>query len=106
MVDRAKGIVKVSGWQVSATEAKNALLRHPDVLDVAVVGVGKDVVEHLLACVVVRDLSLTANYNLLHLRERLTVYRVSRCKVQFLNTLPRNESLKILQNLRLAKHQA
>lgn len=36
---RIKDIMKVNGWQVSPTEIENVLLEHPEVADVAVVGI-------------------------------------------------------------------
>lgn len=39
LVDRAKDLIKVNGFQVAPAEIENALLNHPDVADVGVVGV-------------------------------------------------------------------
>ncbi|KAK5133923.1 hypothetical protein LTR08_007152 [Meristemomyces frigidus] len=99
LVDRAKDLIKVSAWQVAPAEVENALLQHPDVLDAAVIGVGEDVAEHPLACVVVRNSSLTADAILLHLRSHLSGYKVSRCEVQFVETIPKNPAGKILRKI-------
>ncbi|TVY48858.1 putative 4-coumarate--CoA ligase [Lachnellula occidentalis] len=39
IVDRAKDLFKVRGWQVSPAEIEAALIEHPDVLDSGVIGV-------------------------------------------------------------------
>ncbi len=39
VVDRKKDLIKVRGWQVSPAEVESVILQHPDVLDVAVIGV-------------------------------------------------------------------
>ncbi|KAK4544200.1 hypothetical protein LTR36_004410 [Oleoguttula mirabilis] len=99
LVDRAKDLIKCNGWQVSPAELENALLEHPDVLDAAVLGVGQGVDEHPLACVVVRDCNLTADLIKLHLRGRLTGYKVSKCEVRFVQAIPKNPAGKILRKV-------
>jgi acyl-CoA synthetase (AMP-forming)/AMP-acid ligase II len=39
VVDRKKDLIKVRGWQVSPAEIESVILQHPDILDVAVIGV-------------------------------------------------------------------
>ncbi|KAI9791590.1 MAG: hypothetical protein M1816_003676 [Peltula sp. TS41687] len=42
IVDRAKDIIKVRGWQVSPAELEGVLLAHPYILDAAVIGVKRN----------------------------------------------------------------
>lgn len=39
IIDRAKELIKVRGWQVSPTELEICLLKHPSIIDAAVIGV-------------------------------------------------------------------
>lgn len=99
LVDRAKDLIKVSGFQVAPAELEDALLESPDVLDAAVVGVGQDVDEHPLACVVPRRAGVTAERVKSHLRKRLTGYKVSRCEVRFVESIPKSPSGKMLRKV-------
>ncbi|KAF2674023.1 AMP-binding enzyme [Microthyrium microscopicum] len=42
VVDRKKDIIKVRGWQVSPVEIEAVLLQHPDIQDVAVIGISEE----------------------------------------------------------------
>ncbi|KAK5112290.1 hypothetical protein LTR85_011562 [Meristemomyces frigidus] len=99
LVDRAKDLVKVNGWQVAPAELENALLEYPGVLDAAVLGVGQGVDEHPLACVVIGNLTATPEMIKVHLRGRLTGYKVSRCEVRFVQAIPKNPAGKILRRV-------
>lgn len=46
LVDRAKDLIKVNGWQVAPAEVEAALLQSPGILDAAVVGIGNGLEEH------------------------------------------------------------
>lgn len=99
LVDRAKDLIKVSGFQVAPAELEDALLESPDILDAAVVGVGQDVDEHPLACVVPRGASVTVERVKSHLRKRLTGYKVNRCEVRFVESIPKSSSGKMLRKV-------
>jgi len=99
LVDRAKDLMKVNGWQVAPAELENALLQHSDVLDAAVLGIGQGVEEHPMACVVVRSPEVNMETIKLHLRSRLTGYKVSRCEVRFVDAIPKNPAGKILRKV-------
>ncbi|KAI6824882.1 acetyl-CoA synthetase-like protein [Hortaea werneckii] len=98
LVDRAKDLIKVNGWQVSPAEVENALLEYDGVQDAGVVGVGEDVSEHPVACVVVQDSDVTAEMLKVHLRARLASYKVSMTEICFVDCIPKNPSGKILRN--------
>lgn len=98
LVDRAKDLIKVNGWQVSPAEVENALLEYDGVQDAGVVGVGEDVSEHPVACVVVQNTDVTAETLKIHLRARLASYKVSMTEICFVDSIPKNPSGKILRN--------
>lgn len=141
LVDRAKDLIKVNGFQVSPSELEDALLLHPAVRDVGVVGVrcaelrllrndgggdgggggggegGDDpVAEQPVAFVVVRspradaaeeetnDQELlpsppppTAADLLAWLSTRLARYKVAKCEVRFVESIPKSAAGKILR---------
>lgn len=96
-IDRTKDLIKVNGWQVAPAELENALLQHPDVLDAAVMGIGHDVDEHPVACIVVRDSSVTEDSIKAHLRSRLASYKVSKCEVRFMEAIPKSPTGKTMK---------
>ena len=49
LVDRAKDLIKVNGWQVAPAELEAALLQSPDILDAAAIGIGNGLEEHPMA---------------------------------------------------------
>lgn len=98
LVDRAKDLIKVNGWQVSPAELEDVLLQHPDVRDAAIVGVGEGVDEHPAACVVAGRADLTEETVRVHLRARLASYKISRTEVRFVKAIPKNAAGKILRN--------
>lgn len=97
LVDRAKEIMKVNGFQVSPSEVQDALLQHTDVLDAAVYGMGQDLDEHPLACVVRAKPDLTPDDIMTHLRGRLASYKVSKCEIIFVENIPKSAAGKVLK---------
>jgi acyl-CoA synthetase (AMP-forming)/AMP-acid ligase II len=152
LVDRAKDLIKVNGFQVAPAELEDALLLHPAVMDVGVVGfcpsasdlperapaatssstllctatppsslssssssssflatpvldqATASVSEHPVAFVVLHDrLSSSvalpdANELRSWLTQRLARYKVSRCEVRFVVSIPKSAAGKILRN--------
>lgn len=100
LVDRAKDLIKVNGWQVSPAELEDALLVSPDVKDSGVIASGEDVNEHPLAFVVRSDGSpeVSADKLKAHMFTQLASYKVRSCEFQFINEIPRGATGKILRN--------
>jgi fatty-acyl-CoA synthase len=95
---REDDMIVSGGENVFPSEVEDLLGRHPDVADVAVVGVDDDEFgQRLRAFVVKRDgakLSEAAVKG--HVKEHLARYKVPR-QVVFLDELPRNASGKVLK---------
>ncbi len=103
ITDRLKDMVNRGGYNVFAVEVESVLLDHPDVLEVAVIGVPHPVLgEDVLAVVVPRpgcqphagSLSQEALYD--YCKARLADYKSPR-HVVFMDELPKNAMAKILK---------
>jgi long-chain acyl-CoA synthetase len=98
IVDRIKELIITGGFNVAPTEVENALRQHPDVADVAVVGVpsthsGEDVV----AAVVARPgAEVDPEAVRTFARSVLTAYKVPR-RVVLVDDLPRSQIGKVLR---------
>jgi acyl-CoA synthetase (AMP-forming)/AMP-acid ligase II len=95
---RAKEILKIGGHRVSPIEIEQVIARHPDVAEAAVVGVSQDLLGEVPHAFVVRQPGATpAEADILRFcRERLASYRVP-VAITFVETLPHNESGKLLR---------
>jgi acetyl-CoA synthetase len=93
---RSDDVIISAGWTLSALEIERALLTHPGVREVAVVGVPDALRGQVpLAWVVARDPAPGLAETLqAHVRERLGRYEFPR-QVQFVDTLPRTPAGKI-----------
>jgi len=105
LVDRAKDIIKVNGWQVSPAELEAVLFQSSDVLDAAALGVGHDIDEHPVAFVIRSHEDVTETRIKEHLLSRLARYKVSKCEVRFVDALPRTSSGKILRRVLRAQYE-
>lgn len=87
IVDRAKDLIKVNGWQVSPSELENAIVKHRSVGKVAVIGTGSGEAEHPLAFVsLVRGIdpdTVTGPMLKEFLLPSLTKYKVNRIEYLF-----------------------
>jgi len=98
IVDRIKELIITGGFNVAPTEVENALRQHPDIADVAVVGLpsehsGEDVV----AAVVAREGAVIDPEQVREFaRGLLTPYKVPR-KVVVIDDLPRSLIGKVLR---------
>jgi long-chain acyl-CoA synthetase len=101
IVDRRKEMIKYKGFPIAPAEIEAALLEHPDVRDCGVIGKPDDAAGEIpCAFVVLRDGGPGSD----HLRaqlcgfvsDRLAHYKQPR-DVQFVATIPRNPSGKILR---------
>lgn len=98
IVDRIKDIVNTGGVLVASRDVEEALYTHPDVDEVAVIGVpDAKWIEAIAAVVVIRpqaDPDAEALIN--HARERLAPYKVPK-QIHFVPQLPKNTSGKLLK---------
>ncbi|KAF2441575.1 acetyl-CoA synthetase-like protein [Karstenula rhodostoma CBS 690.94] len=100
IVDRKKDLIKVRGWQVSPSEVESRLRQHPDILDVAVVGVplGNGLGELVRANVVRRNESMSESEIQQFAAVSLAKYKVP-TDIVFSDSIPRNPTGKILRRL-------
>ena len=96
--DRLKDMIISGGENVFPAEVENAILGHPDVAEVAVIGVpDAQWGEAVLACVVARPgADHDAGSILAWARERIAGFKVPKA-VQFVEALPRNAAGKVLK---------
>ena len=99
IVDRMKDMIIVSGFNVYPNEVEDVLACHPGILECAVVGAPSvETGETVVAHIVLKDKSVTAEAIRLHAREQLTAYKVPR-KVIFHDALPKTNVGKVLRRL-------
>ncbi|KAL6716711.1 hypothetical protein ACLMJK_006279 [Lecanora helva] len=102
IVDRKKEMIKVRGWQVSPAELESVLMRHPAVLDCAVIGIpianGTDEVPR--AYIVQKsDVQLTADEVKTFVSIYLAKYKSLDGGVVFTDYIPKNSTGKTLRNV-------
>ena len=112
ITDRAKELIKYKGFQVAPAEMEGLLLSHISITDVAVIGVysDEDVSELPRAYVV---LSPSAKQGPAQAREimswlgkRVAPYKKLRGGVEFVDSIPKNPSGKILRRVLLDRAKA
>ena len=89
----------VRGWQVSPAELEGILRAHPQIVDAAVIGVKHNNSEAPKAFVVRVDVSLTEEAVKEYIASLLVSYKHLAGGVEFLETIPRSPSGKILRKL-------
>lgn len=96
LVGRSKDMILSGGLNVYPIEVETALLTHPDVSAVAVVGVlDPDLGERVVASIVPRpDGGLTSSAVIAFARERLAPYKLPK-QVELVRSLPRNAMGKV-----------
>jgi long-chain acyl-CoA synthetase len=96
--DRVKDMVVSGGENIYPTEVENALMSHPGVADVAVIGVPSERWGETVKAIVVRAEGADPSPEELiaHAKERLASYKCP-TSVDFTDVLPRNPSGKILK---------
>jgi long-chain acyl-CoA synthetase len=107
IVDRKKDMILVSGFNVYPNEVEAALAEHPAVAEVCVLGVPDPLCgEAVVAFIVTKQPSLTADDIRAHAKGTLTNYKVPKTVV-FRSELPKSNVGKILRkDLRDAAIQA
>ncbi len=98
LVDRAKDLIIVSGFNVFPAEVEEALLEHPDVVEAGVIGVPHPHHGEAVKAYVVRAPGTDIDEDSLieHCSLRLARYKCP-TKVIFVDLLPRNTSGKLLR---------
>ena len=97
IVDRKKDIILVSGFNVYPNEVEAVIAQHPDVAEVAVVGVASDGSgEAVKAFVVSKRPGLTEELVKEHCKRLLTAYKVPKI-IEFRKELPKSTVGKILR---------
>jgi len=97
IVDRKKEMILVSGFNVYPNDVEKAIMEHPKVLEVGVRGTEDEkTTEAVMAFVVKKDESLTADELRAFCRERLTNYKVPK-HIAFRDELPKSNVGKILR---------
>ncbi|MBM6592447.1 AMP-binding protein [Microvirga pudoricolor] len=97
IVDRMKDMVLVSGFNVYPNEVEDVLVRHPGVLEAAVIGLPDEASgEAVVAYVVRKDQALQADALRAFCRENLTGYKVPR-RIEFREALPKTNVGKVLR---------
>jgi acyl-CoA synthetase (AMP-forming)/AMP-acid ligase II len=96
--DRVKDMIVSGGENIYPAEIENLFHSHPDIVDVAVIGVPDARWGESVKAFVVRRPGATVNEEELvaFVRPRIAAYKVPR-SIEFLATLPRNASGKILK---------
>ncbi|GGO86716.1 long-chain-fatty-acid--CoA ligase [Marinobacterium nitratireducens] len=107
IVDRAKDLIIVSGFNVYPNEVEDVVVSHPDVVECAAVGVPDDKSgEAIKLFVVSRNDRLDADMIRDWCKERLTRYKVPKL-VEFTSELPKSNVGKVLRRkLRDEDHAA
>ncbi|MGH8782251.1 AMP-binding protein [Paraburkholderia sp.] len=110
LIDRKKDMILVSGFNVYPNEIEDVIAMHPDVREVAAIGIPDGAQgERIKVFIVSRNPSLTADAVIQHCRKQLTGYKVPKV-VEFRAELPQTNVGKILRRAlrdeELAKHGA
>jgi acyl-CoA synthetase (AMP-forming)/AMP-acid ligase II len=93
--DRKKDVIITGGENVSSIEVEDAISLHPDVLEVAVIGIPDDTWGELVTALVVRRSdSLTVEQVVAHCRQHLAGYKCPK-RVEFTDVLPRTATGKV-----------
>jgi acyl-CoA synthetase (AMP-forming)/AMP-acid ligase II len=100
ITDRLKDMIVSGGENVYPREVEDAMYEHPDVREVAVIGIPHERWGESVHAVVVtaQGTSSQPDWLLDHCRERLARYKVPR-SVEFVDELPRNATGKVLKRV-------
>jgi long-chain acyl-CoA synthetase len=97
IVDRIKDMISISGLKVTPNEVEAVIASHPEVIEVAVIGLpDPHSGEAVTAYVASRSLNLTEDVVRAWCRERLAPYKVPR-HVIFRESLPKSNVGKVLR---------
>ncbi|MEM7740574.1 MAG: fatty acid--CoA ligase [Pseudomonadota bacterium] len=96
--DRVKDMIISGGENIYPAEVENAIYGHPGISDVAVIGVPDEKWgEAVKACVVIAEGAAVTHQDVIdHARSKIAAYKCPK-SVDFVDSLPRNPSGKILR---------
>jgi long-chain acyl-CoA synthetase len=94
VVDRRKDLVITGGANVYPAEVESVLVRHPNIAEVAVIGLPDEEYGEIVTAVVVPDGALSAEDVIGFAREHLVAYKTPR-RVELVTELPRDPMGKI-----------
>lgn len=98
IVAREKNIIKSGGIRISPKEIEDIILKIPEIVECAVVGVNDDILGEAVKAYIVlakNKSSIDQKYIVDFCRTQLPSYKTPRY-IEFLNTLPKNSSGKVL----------
>ncbi|WP_449282893.1 AMP-binding protein [Leucobacter sp.] len=98
IVDRVKELIKYKGYQIAPAELEALLLSHPEIMDVACIGVRNEDGEEVPKAFVVAapDSGLGADEVMAFVAERVAPYKKVR-RVEFVEAIPKSSSGKIMR---------
>ena len=92
--DRKKDVIISGGENVSSIEVEDTLMSHPQVKEVAVIGIPDEKWGELVTALVVRDGDVSAEELVVHCRHNLAGYKCPK-RVEFVDQLPRTATGKL-----------
>lgn len=99
IVDRIKELIKYKGFQVPPAELEALLISHPNVDDVAVIGVPDLEAGELPKAFIVRRGDVTSGEIMEFVAKRVIPQKKLRGGVEFIDEIPKSPSGKILRRL-------
>jgi len=96
LVERKNDRIIKGGFSIYPTEVESVLYNHPDVAEVAVVGVPDDIMgEEVKACIVLKENATVTTEQLSeYCRERMALYKVPK-NIRFYKDLPRTSTGRV-----------
>jgi long-chain acyl-CoA synthetase len=104
IVDRKKDMVVRGGYNVYPRDVEEALLRHPAIGQVAVIGVPDETYGEEVCAVIIKDGEITEAEVIAFAKEQLAKYKYPR-KVVFVDALPLGPSGKVLKRELTAQYK-
>ena len=97
IVDRKKDMILVSGFNVYPNQVEDVIGSHPDVLEVAVIGIPNERSGEMVKAVIVRKENVVTEAEIIeHASKHLTRYKIPKV-VEFRDELPKSTVGKILR---------
>jgi acyl-CoA synthetase (AMP-forming)/AMP-acid ligase II len=98
IVDRERDMIKCGGNRVSPKEIEDVIARHPEVVEVAVIGMPDELLGEAIAAfvVVLREATVNADQLLTLCRRELPPYKTP-TRIELVDSLPHNSSGKVLK---------